>query len=151
YNCIVCMEAKLEMVSGSCQHRLCSCCLYLDNGCLKPDMHKCPVCGKYLAFPQKRPTIPEDLIEMQRYLGVKECPNKDRGCKFQMWDWELDDHCSMCQFGKPPTPYVRRCRKLSPMSKLGVTYETRSKRRSTEGNKPQQSTGTRRSSRYLRS
>ncbi|BFZ06784.1 hypothetical protein BsWGS_09823 [Bradybaena similaris] len=54
FSCIVCMEAKLEMVSGSCQHRLCSSCLYLDNGYLKPNMQKCPLCGKSAAFPGTR-------------------------------------------------------------------------------------------------
>uniref|UniRef100_A0A0B6YQ46 RING-type domain-containing protein n=1 Tax=Arion vulgaris TaxID=1028688 RepID=A0A0B6YQ46_9EUPU len=101
YNCIVCMEAKLDMVYGSCQHRLCSSCLYDERGILRSDMQRCPICAKHLAFPQIRPDIPEDNIAVQKYLGVRECPHKDQGCRSQFWDWEMEDHLCICLFEKP--------------------------------------------------
>ncbi|XP_059156365.1 uncharacterized protein LOC131941254 [Physella acuta] len=98
FNCIVCMEPKLEMVYGWCQHRLCADCLYNQDSTLRTNLQRCPICAKLGSFPTTRPDIPEDSVELQKCLGVRVCPNSVRGCKTNIWDWEMDEHLSTCQF-----------------------------------------------------
>ena len=37
-----------------------------------------------------RPIIPEDVIEMQKTLGITNCPIKN--CLEDMWVWEVENH-----------------------------------------------------------
>ena len=90
FSCAVCWNAKFRMVYGSCQHRLCEGCLYDSEGKRKAGFQRCPTCQRLNSFPESRPDIPEDNIEIQVYLGVRKCPN--RGCGLEMWRRELRDH-----------------------------------------------------------
>ncbi|XP_076305849.1 uncharacterized protein LOC143222773 isoform X2 [Tachypleus tridentatus] len=83
------------MVTGMCQHRICTECLYdSENGALKTSMSRCPTCQKSAVFPPERPNIPEDNILIQKMLGVRQCPNS--GCFNEFWEWELSDHLKEC-------------------------------------------------------
>ncbi|XP_005108832.1 TNF receptor-associated factor 6-A [Aplysia californica] len=95
FNCVVCLDAKLEMVYGMCQHKVCADCLYRKDGILKGSMDRCPLCTMDYSFPYRRPDIPDDNIQAQKCLGVRECPNA--GCSFQTWQWEMEDHVKICQ------------------------------------------------------
>lgn len=88
------MCPRLKMVYGSCQHRICVDCLYSNLDVRRPSMQKCPTCQKIDAFPLFRPDIPEDNIESQWCLGVRECTNS--GCQIEVWEWELEDHLLTC-------------------------------------------------------
>ena len=90
FNCLICWAPNLRMIYGSCQHRLCENCLYDKGGNRRFGLERCPTCQRENAFPSTRPDVPEDNIEIQVQLGVRKCPN--RGCKVQMWHWELQNH-----------------------------------------------------------
>lgn len=51
FNCMICLCPRLEMVSGYCQHRICTQCLYNEDSIRKPSLDKCPTCQKEEAFP----------------------------------------------------------------------------------------------------
>ena len=51
FNCMICLCPRLEMVSGYCQHRICTQCLYNEDNIRKPSLDKCPTCQKEEAFP----------------------------------------------------------------------------------------------------
>ncbi|KAH9495070.1 hypothetical protein Btru_018755 [Bulinus truncatus] len=106
-NCIICSEPKLKMVYGLCQHKLCVDCLYIDKQ-IRPNMLRCPLCGRMNSFPTILPIIPEDNIEHQRSLGIRECPNKNRGCKATMWTWELDNHLRTCASVQIAVPKIKK-------------------------------------------
>lgn len=93
--CPVCLSPRLEMVTGICQHRVCSSCVYTANGDRRPGLSRCPTCQMENSLPIKRPIIPEDTIEMQKTLGIIECPNEN--CEENMWAWEAEDHLENCQ------------------------------------------------------
>lgn len=90
FNCLICWAPKLRMIYGSCQHRLCESCLYDKQGIRRLGLARCPTCQKEDAFPETRPDIPEDNVEIQFQLGVRKCPNSR--CKLQLWHWEVPDH-----------------------------------------------------------
>lgn len=123
---MICLCPRLQMVSGYCQHRICTQCLYNEDSIRKPSLDKCPTCQKEEAFPViryfsdcrsckiwiihctklldvnliwywfnqffyfNRPAIPEDIIEIQRCLGVRACPHS--GCTMECWEWEMEEH-----------------------------------------------------------
>ncbi|CAL1539078.1 unnamed protein product [Lymnaea stagnalis] len=99
FNCVICMEPKLEMVYGHCQHRFCADCLYI-NSVLRESMNKCPMCARPNSFPLVRPKVSDDSIQMQKIIGIAECPNKVLGCKHTMWEWEVEDHLRACDYKK---------------------------------------------------
>ena len=78
------------MVYGRCQHRICTECAYGSHGGLRQQFHCCPSCQHENSFPERKPTIPEDNIELQRLLGVVVCQND--GCKQEFWSWERSEH-----------------------------------------------------------
>lgn len=45
---------------------------------------------KSVLFALHRPAIPEDVIEIQRCLGVRACPHS--GCTMECWEWEMEEH-----------------------------------------------------------
>lgn len=51
FNCMICLCPRLQMVSGYCQHRICTQCLYNEDSIRKPSLDKCPTCQKEEAFP----------------------------------------------------------------------------------------------------
>jgi len=99
FNCLICWTPNLRMIYGSCQHRLCENCLYDKNGNRRTGLERCPTCQRENAFPETRPDIPEDNMEIQVHLGVRKCPNSR--CKLQMWHWELPDHLQNCPRSTP--------------------------------------------------
>lgn len=92
FNCMVCMCPRLRMVFGVCQHKFCVDCLYNQDGSLR--ISSCPMCNKIGQFPLERPIIPDDNIEIQKRLGIVECPNE--GCSYEMWVWDQEHHLSEC-------------------------------------------------------
>lgn len=92
FNCTVCMCPKLKMVYGICQHKFCIDCLYKADGSLR--ISSCPMCNKVDQFPLERPIIPDDNIEIQRRLGIVDCPNE--GCLYEMWIWDQEEHLTEC-------------------------------------------------------
>nr|XP_022330018.1 uncharacterized protein LOC111128595 [Crassostrea virginica] len=108
FNCMICLCPRLEMVSGYCQHRICTQCLYNEDNIRKPSLDKCPTCQKEEAFPVIRPAIPEDVIEIQRCLGVRSCPHT--GCSMEFWEWEMEEHLKSCpnRQPSPPKPALRK-------------------------------------------
>lgn len=90
FNCLICWGPKLRMVYGSCQHRLCENCLYDEDGKRRAGVKRCPVCCKENSFPERRPIIPEDNVEVQVQLGIRKCLYD--GCGLEMWHWELFQH-----------------------------------------------------------
>lgn len=46
--------------------------------------------GLISSFALHRPAIPEDVIEIQRCLGVRACPHS--GCTMECWEWEMEEH-----------------------------------------------------------
>ncbi|KAL4238875.1 hypothetical protein ACF0H5_003582 [Mactra antiquata] len=92
FACCICLCPKLNMVYGQCQHRACDDCLY-ENNERRICMEKCPICGMNNSFPRSKPIIPLQTIDIQKYIGVQECPN---GCKAQIWYWEADEHSKVC-------------------------------------------------------
>lgn len=46
--------------------------------------------GLISSFALLRPAIPEDVIEIQRCLGVRACPHS--GCTMECWEWEMEEH-----------------------------------------------------------
>lgn len=102
FNCMICLCPRLEMVSGYCQHRICTQCLYNEDSIRKPSLDKCPTCQKEEAFPVIRPAIPEDVIEIQRCLGVRACPHS--GCTMECWEWEMEEHLKSCPNRQPSPP-----------------------------------------------
>ncbi|XP_013783437.1 TNF receptor-associated factor 6-like [Limulus polyphemus] len=107
YSCPVCLSPRLKMVTGMCQHRMCTGCLYnREDGTLKTSMSKCPTCQKPAVFPLKRPDIPEDNILIQKMLGVTQCPNTN--CFTELWEWELSDHLKKCSHAPVKIATLRR-------------------------------------------
>nr|XP_054758591.1 uncharacterized protein LOC129264695 [Lytechinus pictus] len=97
--CGICLQPRLEMVTGKCQHRFCVRCMYDSKETRREGMKKCPSCQQDSAFPNVRPVIPEDLIEIQRALGVRKCER----CGDEMWIRELLDHQRTCMESPIPT------------------------------------------------
>ncbi|XP_045187012.2 TNF receptor-associated factor 6-like [Mercenaria mercenaria] len=121
FGCCICLGPKLHMVSGQCQHRICDDCLYVDKE-RRPCMEKCPVCGMENSFPHTRPIIPAQVIEIQRCIGVQECPN---GCAAQMWYWEVEDHTRNCPRScKSPEKVVTPRRRRSRVADRGCVSTT---------------------------
>ncbi|XP_064621781.1 uncharacterized protein LOC135484345 [Lineus longissimus] len=138
FNCIICWYPKLRMVYGRCQHRICADCLYDENGFCREDLMKCPTCQKPHSFPFCKPDIPDDSIEAQRCLGVRECPHKD--CNETMWEWEMEEHLKDCREPTPPreaTPQKKvRRRRLSlpqPSDTKRVTRSSNTQKEEPEG------------------
>ena len=90
FNCIVCLCARFQMVYGRCQHRICTRCAYGTGDDLRQQFHRCPSCQEEDSFPERKPTIPEDNIELQKLIGVTTCENK--GCSQEFWSWEKEEH-----------------------------------------------------------
>ncbi|CAH1793031.1 unnamed protein product [Owenia fusiformis] len=99
FQCPVCWLPKLEMVYGTCQHRVCVDCVY-RAGVLRSEFSKCPTCNQKFPFPLYRPIIPDDNIEVQKKLGITRCQNST-SCKTEMWLWEIEEHNKVCKFKKP--------------------------------------------------
>jgi hypothetical protein len=53
--------------------------VYGSSDALRQQFHRCPSCQEENSFPDIKPTIPEDTIELQRLTGVVACQNN--GCK----------------------------------------------------------------------
>ena len=115
YNCVVCLCARFQMVYGRCQHRICTQCAYGSRGGLREQFHRCPSCQHENSFPERKPTIPEDNIELQRLLGVVVCLN-DR-CNQEFWSWERSEHELTC-------PYKHSQRKEKHCSNNGNNHST---------------------------
>ncbi len=90
FNCVVCLCARFQMVYGRCQHRICTGCAYRSSGALRQQFQRCPSCQQEDSFPEHKPTIPEDNIELQKLLGVIACQNE--GCTQEFWSWEKLEH-----------------------------------------------------------
>ena len=90
FNCVICLCARFEMVYGRCQHRICTRCAYGSSDVLRVEFQHCPSCQQEDVFPDKKPTVPEDNIELQKLLGVTACQNN--GCKQEFWSWEKIEH-----------------------------------------------------------
>ncbi|XP_048733665.1 uncharacterized protein LOC125649873 [Ostrea edulis] len=130
FNCILCLCPRLEMVVGNCQHRICSQCVYNKDGIRKPSLDKCPTCLKEDAFPVVRPVIPEDVVEIQRCLGVRACPHS--GCTLELWEWEMEEHLKLCPNRQPLPPEQISKKKRSIIRKTEeATKTTRVTRSST--------------------
>lgn len=106
FSCVVCLSPKFEMVYGLCQHRICTSCGYGSNGVLNVAFHRCPTCQQENVFPSLKPSIPEDNVTSQKFLGVRACGNE--GCNQEIWLWEREEHMLIC-------PY----RNLSPINCSG--------------------------------
>ncbi|XP_076464460.1 uncharacterized protein LOC143296426 isoform X2 [Babylonia areolata] len=113
------------MIWGQCQHRVCADCLYDESGCLRQLFIKCPVCQHRWSFPQKRPEIPEDNVEMMRCLGVRSCPNQSKGCTMDMWEWEMEEHIRSCEWKPESPPKKSRSRSTSSQKEKRVPASTR--------------------------
>ena len=90
FNCVVCLCARFQMVYGRCQHRICTGCAYGTDGILRQQCRRCPSCQQEGSFPERKPTIPEDNIELQKLIGVTACENE--GCEQEFWSWEKAEH-----------------------------------------------------------
>ncbi|KAL5008576.1 hypothetical protein ScPMuIL_014157 [Solemya velum] len=93
FNCPICLCPKLKMVYGSCQHRICQDCLYDADDIIRQSLQRCPSCQKEGSFPDQRPDIPDDNIELQKCLGMRVCVN---GCDVELWEWEIEEHVRVC-------------------------------------------------------
>ncbi|XP_071835115.1 uncharacterized protein [Apostichopus japonicus] len=92
--CPVCLSPRLQMVTGICQHRFCTSCVYTESGIRRVGLSRCPTCQMEDSLPSRRPIIPEDAIEMQKTLGITTCPNEN--CNENMWAWEVVAHLENC-------------------------------------------------------
>ncbi|XP_036363210.1 tripartite motif-containing protein 3-like [Octopus sinensis] len=97
--CMVCLCPRLRMVYGKCQHKFCVDCLY-NNKDNSLRIMSCPLCNQTGQFPEKKPVIPDDNIEIQKCLGIVECPNE--GCNYEMWSWDQEQHFNECPNRKSP-------------------------------------------------
>eukprot|EP00057_Strongylocentrotus_purpuratus_P031636 XP_785183.2 PREDICTED: TNF receptor-associated factor 6 [Strongylocentrotus purpuratus] len=122
--CGICLQPRLKMVTGKCQHRFCVGCMYDSKETRREGMKKCPSCQQDSAFPTVRPVIPEDLIEIQRALGVRKCER----CGDEMWIRELLDHQRTCVESPLPTADSgnRRCKKTPNSCKRDGRVQKRS-------------------------
>ncbi|CAB3989745.1 TNF receptor-associated factor 6-like [Paramuricea clavata] len=100
FNCVVCLCARFQMVYGQCQHRICTKCAYGSSGVLRQQFQRCPSCQQEDSFPERKPTIPEDNITLQKLLGVTACQNK--GCTQEFWSWEKSEHDLTCPYKNSP-------------------------------------------------
>ncbi|KAJ8044440.1 hypothetical protein HOLleu_07193 [Holothuria leucospilota] len=115
------------MVTGICQHRFCTACVYTENGKRRAGLAKCPTCQLENALPPKRPIIPEDVIEMQKTLGITRCPNEN--CPEDMWIWEVENHLKECHTDPPEKKSTldNRCKKnLSTPKRANSPVESKS-------------------------
>ncbi|XP_033635485.1 uncharacterized protein LOC117296574 [Asterias rubens] len=109
FSCPICLEPRLKMVVSSCQHRICAECLYDKQNKLYKAMAKCPTCLRENVYPAERPDIPEDNIEIQRQLGVTQCPLD--GCDVGLWIWDVEKHIESCSYAVvSPKPGSKRKR-----------------------------------------
>uniref|UniRef100_V5HEI5 Putative interleukin 1 signal transducer strongylocentrotus purpuratus n=1 Tax=Ixodes ricinus TaxID=34613 RepID=V5HEI5_IXORI len=110
FSCPICFCPSINIVFGSCQHYLCSQCLYDDlDDSLRSTLSKCPICKRPNAFPLSRPVVPESTRQLMRMAGVVEC--KHKRCCQEMWTWEQEQHETVCPAAKkakkesrPPAP-----------------------------------------------
>uniref|UniRef100_A0A023G5Q9 Putative interleukin 1 signal transducer strongylocentrotus purpuratus n=1 Tax=Amblyomma triste TaxID=251400 RepID=A0A023G5Q9_AMBTT len=110
FSCPVCLEPKLGLVFGLCQHFVCCDCLYdpVEQDLLKPFL-TCPMCKASNVFPEKRPDIPDSTRQLMGIIGVVKC-NRKR-CGEEMWTWDKEEHDKTCR-GLPRRP--QRVRDASP-------------------------------------
>ncbi|GAB1609573.1 tripartite motif-containing protein 3-like [Argonauta hians] len=99
FNCMVCLCPRLRMVYGKCQHKFCVDCLYNKDNSLR--FMSCPLCNQTDQFPTVKPIIPDDNVDIQKCLGIIECPNP--GCNYEMWSRDREEHL------KFSTPYKEIC------------------------------------------
>lgn len=52
--CGICLQPRLQMVTGKCQHRFCIGCMYDSKETRREGMKKCPSCQQDSAFPTVR-------------------------------------------------------------------------------------------------
>ncbi|KAK3595968.1 hypothetical protein CHS0354_032483 [Potamilus streckersoni] len=126
FSCPICFEPSLKIIYGICQHRICDKCLYTASGELRKCMTRCPTCQREHVFPEEKPDIPEDNIEMMKALGIRQCPNK--GCGVSVWYWELEKHTESHARRKSnrSSPKVQADRKPQGLSSTHYMRVTRS-------------------------
>ncbi|XP_061174346.1 uncharacterized protein LOC133183401 [Saccostrea echinata] len=129
FNCMICLCPRLQMVTGYCQHRICTQCLYNEDGIRKPCLDNCPTCQMEDSFPVMRPAIPEDTVEIQRCLGVRACPHS--GCVMELWEWELEEHLKLCPNRQPSPPKQTSKKRKSVRKSEDASKTTRLTRSST--------------------